>query len=427
MSVPTIADDLVGPPYGPISFADSIALPTVQKDLHAAYAASPPAIASPDGFVLKDGSAGYSSVRAADAVTLAKVEALERVTNFQWDPGDLLMAAPLDLGARAVDVARLPRHSAREVADGAPGAPDVRSMVRWVRATELTSRREMLVPAVCVFLGLEEWRGERFWAQISTGTAAHQSDDLAVLSGLLEVIERDVIEIFWEQRLPLRRLHPTALTAWATQIQDDLAHGGIKLRLFDGTSEFGAPTIVGLIIDDASRKAARLIGCGTAATVSHALTKCIRELLNMYELIRMAKEEPPATIEDCGEELSDTSKFMALWPQRHAFDFLTDALSDRPLSQPSDLPGDGAAEQLAHLVVEFEARSMQIFATSLSNSMTHAVGLRVAHVFCPDLQPMIPWVGPRYRGHRRLYEAPAVWGYPVRPEGDLNPYPLPFA
>jgi len=51
----------------------------------------------------------------------------------------------------------------------------------------------------------------------------------------------------------------------------------------------------------------------------------------------------------------------------------------------------------------------------------------VVRVIIPGLQPLSFHYRARYLGHPRLYEAPALMGYPVLREEDLNGWPQPFA
>jgi ribosomal protein S12 methylthiotransferase accessory factor len=74
--------------------------------------------------------------------------------------------------------------------------PDIE--LSWYRATRLTDRREVLLPAD---LCLRRPPGQREIEPpfpLSTGSAAGQSWDAAALHGLLELIERDAASLWWQ-------------------------------------------------------------------------------------------------------------------------------------------------------------------------------------------------------------------------------------
>jgi ribosomal protein S12 methylthiotransferase accessory factor len=79
--------------------------------------------------------------------------------------------------------------------------------LRWIRATELLSGDEVLLPAQLVLLYYKRAAGEAMIGYpTSGGLAFHPDRRHAVLHGLYEYIERDAINVSWYCRLAPRRV-----------------------------------------------------------------------------------------------------------------------------------------------------------------------------------------------------------------------------
>lgn len=117
----------------------------------------------------------------------------------------------------------------------------------WYRATRLTDRREVLLPAdLCLRRPLNQ-QEIRPPFPLSTGSAAGTSWEAAALHGLLEVIERDAASLWWwggnrgRSIPPQDQAHVTAGALLARLRQNASAR---RSWLLDITTDIGVPSVV---------------------------------------------------------------------------------------------------------------------------------------------------------------------------------------
>lgn len=356
----------------------------------------------------------------------AIAEALERHASGVMTEEQLVVATAEELGSEALDLTLVPRCSPGELSHpGSPMSEPTRSApMRWVRGVELTAGREVYVPAVMAFLNIARTTpAERFWLQVSTGCAAHPDLRSALAGALCEVIERDAVAVTWLQMLPLPRLDPGCVPARTARLLEWKEGHGVETHLFDATSELGVPTVYCLQLAPFARRGAQGVACATALDPAAAAEKAVGEVTLLCETIGQVTRPRP-TLESVRGP-TDMADYMGLPEHRAAFDFLVDGVEARPLSTPRRLvPGPGDALDL--LLGMAVAHGLDVIAVDLTTDEASRAGMSVVRVVIPQLQPMSIWPQAQYRGHPRLYEAPAAMGFPPRKESELNPWPQPF-
>jgi ribosomal protein S12 methylthiotransferase accessory factor len=122
--------------------------------------------------------------------------------------------------------------------------PDAR--LSWHRATRLSDRREVLLPAdLCLRRppGQQEVKPP---FPLSTGSAAGKSWDAAALHGLLELIERDAASLWWQGGNRGRSIPPgDEAEIMAETLLAQLRQGALLRRswLLDITTDIGVPCV----------------------------------------------------------------------------------------------------------------------------------------------------------------------------------------
>ena len=110
-----------------------------------------------------------------------------------------------------------------------------------------------MVPFTAVYLGIPLPLSRHVVLPTSSGCAAGTCYADAVLAGLLELIERDSLMLWWLHQLPLPRLRPERLEGrWAglvSELIDRAGACGVRTELFDVTSDperlrLGPPSFV---------------------------------------------------------------------------------------------------------------------------------------------------------------------------------------
>jgi ribosomal protein S12 methylthiotransferase accessory factor len=108
-----------------------------------------------------------------------------------------------------------------------------------------------------------------------------------------------------------------------------------------------------------------------------------------------------------------------------AFDFLVNDAQKRRNPERLTLPESPSA-MLAWLVGTLSRQGMSVIGVDRTTYELATAGLTAVSVVVPELQPMSLWPSAQYRGHHRLYSAPALMGYRSHPEEELSTWPIPF-
>lgn len=331
-----------------------------------------------------------------------------------------------DLDGPAVDSATIPQCSDRELR--VPGCPVRRlepdAPIRWVMGTDLASGQPTWVPAVMATYNQRHLMpSERFWAGISTGFAVHFDPVEAVVAGILEIVERDLIAISWLQRIPLPLVSLTHFSPAAQYLLEYSNRHFIDTYLFDGTTDLDVPTVYCLQAAAYDERASHVVGAAAARSTQEAAEKALMEAVGargVFYLDEKIKEEFSSF-----NSVLDGARYMARPLYDEAFDFLVDGAHERTTRRHEPLP-EHPLETLRWLISTLTRHGMHVFAVDRTPAELANVGLTAVSVLIPELQPMSLRPLAQYLAHPRLYQAPELMGYSTRPEKDLNPWPMPF-
>lgn len=370
---------------------------------------------------------GYAWQDPESARFVAMAEGAERYAGLVDLGEPSIWATAAELAGECLEPERYPRCTEREyahpkcpVAPFEPGTP-----IRWVRGFDLRGREPIWAPAAMATYGLrDKTPAERFSYPISTGYAVHTDATEAVVRGICEVVERDIVSVLWLQRLPLPLVGAAERSEPLSHLREWCRRRFMTPHLFDATSDLGVPTVYCVLVAEHDPHGRQVVGAGTARTLVQAAEKALAEALMMRSQTGPAAPAVRGSPDDF-TELEDTLRYMAIPERAEAFDFLIGDAESRPTTTRPALPDD-PAEALGVLVDRLAARDMRPVVVDRTASELADVGLTAVSVIIPDLQPMSPkWLA-QFRAHPRLYSAPASMGYRVLCEEELNPWPQPF-
>lgn len=380
------------------------------------------------GWVDERSSGTAVDLSPARANTRALGEALERYATSIVLPDEYIIASARELGSGTFDPETIPRCSEEEYSD--PACPlrkfDSDAPIRWIKGVSLTSGETTLIPLVMSHHHIRSWDVERFWLPISTGVAAHTDLATALVSGLMEVIERDAIALTWLLRRPLPRI----------ELDEDLLDAELLAKLVfadgeflihDATTDLGVPIGYGLQRRREHPTLHSLVACAAGHDWSSVCTKVLFELAQL-NLVNWPSHDLPEDPKDF-MRLEDGAVYMAAAERTHCFDFLgTSARVTRPeVNEAVAGVSVSPEQQLAALVARLKTLGHDVFAVDLTTDDLGAVGLNVVRVVVPTLMPMSPVMRARYLGHARLRDfAERTLGTPFDPRS-INPTPQPFA
>ncbi len=299
-----------------------------------------------------------------EALVPAIAEGLERYSSSRFLQEQFLVATANELGADAIDLSSLPVCSTRELSDlSCPlMKPERGKPLRWVRAVRLRDGKCVYIPSVLVYLHISyNLPAERICFPISTGCAAHSTLEQAVLSALLEVIERDAISILWLQKLPFPRViididHPKLRHHLNSY---ELASSGIQYHFFDASTDLGIPVIYGIRTSVHSPKTLTLVACSAALDGVEATAKVFKDLATVPIGFRNSREIPGDISDFAG--IYDGATYMADAQRSNAFNFLLKTRSTRLLSEISNY-SSLSTDPLRSLVKSLASKGIDAYA-----------------------------------------------------------------
>ena len=254
----------------------------------------------------------------------------------------------------------------------------------WAPVWSLTQRRYRWVPAAYCYYGYPLPPDHIFCAADSNGCAAGGSPGEAAFRGLLELVERDAVALWWYNRIP----RTAVASETAAQFQNYYASLGRCLRLFDITSDLGVP-VCAAISWRAGEDRDLILGFGAALDAAHAAQRALTEMNQFLDLN------------------GGTAPRCRLGPDGNDRAFLMEncATQHRCAAHVRDAEA---------LLAELHSRGIEVLALDQTRA---GVGLPVVRVIAPGLRHFWPRLGPG-----RLYTVPVQMGWrsAATPEPDLN-------
>jgi ribosomal protein S12 methylthiotransferase accessory factor len=374
------------------------------------------------------GRSGGKGVTAIEARASAVGEALERYSGVwqgDWEPNR--RGSLKDLGDQAVGLDSLLLFSDTQYSNRhdwnrklrsphqvvpTPLAPD--RLIDWTPAWSLTHDRMRYLPAAYCWYGHPEL-ADMFCLADSNGCAAGPTLQHAILGGVLELVERDAVGIWWYNRLQRPGID---ITSFGDPYLDELsAHYrtiGREVWLLDVSTEFGVPVFVALSARRDAPGEDIIFGFAARLDGKSAARQALLELNQSYPFVAERGLQ--------GETIYRADNVEMLeWLQ-------TATTANQPYVLPSAQPprtakdfasddSDSAAAASA-LIERLGTAGHEVLVVDQTRP---DVGVPVVRVVIPGLRHFWRRLGPG-----RLYQTPVRLGWCAQPrsEADLNPYSI---
>ncbi|MEO8025228.1 MAG: YcaO-like family protein [Bryobacteraceae bacterium] len=346
-----------------------------------------------------------------DARNAAIAEALERYCGFQGRAEAFARTTASEAGDGAISPGRFVLFSDAQYAQ--PQFPyrrfDPTERIAWVRGHSLCERREVLIPAVFVYLNHFE---DRLAPPDSSGLAAGPDLESAILGGLYELIERDAFTVTWMCRRPADRVDVDALSVVDRAIVRHYRLSGIETRVWRLPSDQPAAIMMAASIDRSGNGPAAVVGLGCHLDPAIAARKALFELCQVRPGVpkdagaRFSNPGEVRTLEDHAEYFADASRLSE-------FDFLDrGGAADLTSRATGSVGGD-----IRLLSDSLASAGCAVAYTDVTLPDLRDLPIRVARVVAAGLQPIHFGAGMERLGGKRL----------TCPEADLNPCPHPLA
>jgi ribosomal protein S12 methylthiotransferase accessory factor len=370
---------------------------------------------------------------AAEAAAIG--EALERYSGSFVPEERLLVASADELCGNAVQPERFALYSdAQYTARGFPFVPFRRdTVVSWVDGFSVPSGEHVYVPAQLVFM---PWRdtavGEtRIGYATSSGLACAATLEEAVLTGLLELAERDAFMLVWHNRLSLPVLdwHDDALLERLDRRYFQPC--GLRYSAVDLSVFLGVPTVLGVVHGAPGQLGALGVGAASAPTIAVAWRKALAEAFSVQRWVRDQAFEEPERLDGSAAAIRTFDAHTLYYAseeraQRAAF--LDASAERRNTAELAPLEGANVLELIEALARRLAEHGCSAYAVDVTSPDVRAGGLRVVRMVAPELCSLDVVEGARFLGGRRMYEAAFAAGLVSRrlEPADLNTDPHPF-
>ncbi len=263
----------------------------------------------------------------------------------------------------------------------------------------------------------------------SNGCASGGCLEEAVRYGLLEIIERDAMGIWWYNRLSRPAVDLTTFSAECQAFAATIRAGGNELWVLDITHDLGVPTVIAVFRRNQGDSEDPMIGLGCHPDPNQAVLSALSEIVQIaciwersdkldngqWESEKLSVKGP----EDSGMEYLSYE-----WGKNHTTKTDPYLLADTslPLRTLQDFPAyirqESFADDVLYLQSKIEAAGMEVIVLDQSRS---DYPLKAARVIVPKMGIFWPRLG-----NRRLYEVPVKMGWLAQEhkEEELNPFPF---
>lgn len=368
------------------------------------------------------GAGGKGQGRTQSLVSCL-AEAVERHSSMQAEGLPTRRASRDELGRAAIPPEAIHLFSDAQIARGnptdsepphlgrVPGPVTADAPIHWTDAWSLTHYSVRHVPlALCVHGYRPPLAGaDSALNAHSTGCAAGNTIEEAVLQGFLEVAERDAIALWWYNRCPRPGVD---LESFRDPFFDEsiarFDARAMDLAVIDITNDVGIPAMVATVSDRKTGGQIRLgIGCHLEPRI--AVSRAICELHQMIPYFQAVSGLAGYSV---------LKRWMA-----------EATLASEPHLVPLDGPRITRADLVDHsrgdILEEVDlcvAKAAALGLETLVLDMTRSdIGFPVARVIVPGLRNLTPSFA-----SGRLYEVPVRLGWLDRPRREEEMNPIPF-
>jgi ribosomal protein S12 methylthiotransferase accessory factor len=357
----------------------------------------------------------------------ALCEALERHSGFFHGDEERIRGSFRSLGEQAVHPAtcqlfadqQYPGRSSWNAAHSSfqhvPDPFDDDAVLDWTPVWSLTDERHRLLPTALLYYGAPPETGAVSLYADSNGNAAGSSLEDAVLQGLLELVERDAVSIWWYNRT---RQPAVDLDSFADPWLDELrkVYNGLNREVWvlDVTADSGIPTMTALSRRVDGDPEDIMFGFGAHLDPRVALRRALTEMNQLMPVV-------------C--DLGPDRRYG--WLDKEPVDWWQNAtIANQPYlvadpgvrpRTPADYPCPSTSDLLDDVALvrrRVESLGLEVL---VLNQTRPDIGLPVVKVIVPGLRSF--WA--RY-APGRLFDVPVRLGRRTTPTPyeDLNPTPL---
>lgn len=378
---------------------------------------------------IRSGASAGKGLTDIQAKTSCLCEAIERVSGIYRGTEPKRLAKYSEVKEKAFHPHHLLQYSEKQYSErkrwseftcpftSVPLSFDESQEIDWSPVWSVTQKEWKLMPTAFLYYGYNADPEKSFCVADSNGNAAGNCLEEAVLQGLMELIERDAVALWWYNMIPKPCVD-------LDQIEDPLIGQfletftaiGRKAWVLDLTSNLKVPVFAAFSSQLGGESNRPIFGFGAHLDPKTAFTRALSEMTQSLGLI----DYPPEIFSD-DDRLSLHRKFTEETKLEECPYLLpAEGRPPKSLARYTDMSSDDLLDDVTLCVDILRKLNLEV----LVNDQTRPdLGLSVVKVIVPGLRHF--WA--RY-APGRLYEVPVQMGWLDTPtaEEDLNPTPIFF-
>jgi ribosomal protein S12 methylthiotransferase accessory factor len=376
------------------------------------------------------GSTGAMAETWRDAAVSALGECVERYC-CAVQPADLPVSSQQQLGGQALLIDDFELFAEAQYSHPefpfARHTPDLE--IPWVRMTRMSDGADRFVPACLIYIPYTPVRDDEadmLALSVSSGQACHSDRDLAVLSGIYEVVERDAFMLTWIRRLTPTRLEISSSPALQSWFDTYFGPSALTFDVFRLPSDIDIPTVLCVARGTTASGPFACVGAACRLNEADAVKKAIIEAAQgavwVRDLIRTKPDWRPTENYSNVRDFPDHVRLFGEPDMLQHLDFLYVGPTVPVVEEPQPEP----AEAVRVSVERVRAVGLEPLVCDISTAELASLGLHVTRVLIPGSVQLTAVHGLPNFGARRYDTVPERLGFTDSVHREYNRIPHPF-
>jgi ribosomal protein S12 methylthiotransferase accessory factor len=278
--------------------------------------------------------------------------------------------------------------------------------IDWSPAWSLTQRKWKLVPSFTVYYPFPSDRKYMVPGWTTNGLSAGSCLEEAILQGLLELIERDAISIWWYNRFKpngfdIDSFNRSQVSLLAERMKD----AGWDMHILDLSTDLAVPVIAALGINRTDPDRDPIFGFGANLDPAVALTRALGEMTGEW------KSAPNIFSMNI-----NAVRFLGTHANR--LDFFHPSMPLQDVSKTAVRSSNYLTEDIDTLVEILKEKGMETLVVDMSRG---EAPLKTVRVIATGMRQVLP-----HFGSGRIFGVPVITGHLSFPlnENEMNPMPF---
>ncbi len=266
----------------------------------------------------------------------------------------------------------------------------------------------------------------------TSGAGGYFTREGAVLSGLLENIERDGFLIYWLNGIAPKRIDVGKMQDEEIQILlGEAARYGLEMYFLDITTDIGIPSTICAIVDPRGDEPVVAIGGAAGFTAKDTLLHAGHEALAVLNFVlRHRSFSLPSGYQPFTDRNIGRTERLTMWRGKEMLERFSFFLKGK-MQSPEEFLGrtpvaDSARERLQYVLKRLQemGSGYEAYVYEVKDEVLKTLGYHVVQTIVPQLVPIYLSENLPTLDSRRLREVPAKLGY--KAADTLTPWPHPF-